>query len=73
MKPQAKKNLIHQQILGGLIDTKPVSWDRKTVSKDEAGKEVIESSKVTHEALRFPLAQNVSEHSVDRAAAKWAK
>lgn len=70
-KPQPKANLIHQQLLSGLIATKAVSWDRKTLSKDKDGKEVVNTTKVTRQGLRFPLAQNVSEFNVNRAARAW--
>jgi len=70
-KPVAKANLIHQQILGGLIETKPVSWTHKKLAKGEDGKEVVVQTKVTREGLRFPLAQNVSGFNVDRTARRW--
>jgi len=68
-----KTNPLHLQILGGLIETKAVSWDRKSLSKGKDGKEVVESTKVQHQALRSPLAQNVSALNVERAAAGWTK
>ena len=70
-KPQPKANKLHQQILAGLIEVTPASWQQKSLSKDESGKEVVVTSKVTHRVLRYPLAQNVSSLSVERAARKW--
>ena len=72
-KPQPKANLIRQQLLAGLIETKPVSWDRKTLSKDKDGKEVPNTTKVTRQGLRFPLAQNVSSDNVEAAAKRWLR
>lgn len=66
-----KNNKLRQQLLAGLIETKPSSWERKSLSRDEDGKEVLESVKVTHDALRYPLAQNVSDDSVERTARRW--
>ena len=68
-----KANPLHQQILAGLIETKPVSWVKKTLSKDDDGKETVESTKVTHHGLRFPLAQNVSDLNVNRSAKGFIK
>ena len=68
-----KANTLHQQILAGLIETKPVPWVKKTLSKDDDGKETVESTKVTHQGLRFPLAQNVSDLNVNRAAKGFIK
>ncbi|QHB38089.1 hypothetical protein KIY75_gp61 [Mycobacterium phage Noelle] len=71
-KPTPKRNLVHQQLLSGLIETKPVSWDRKTiVPATPISKETVVKTKVTRQALRFPLAQNVSNFNVDLAARRW--
>jgi hypothetical protein len=72
-KPVAKANLIHQQILGGLIATAPVSWTRKSLTKDKDGKESVVKTRVTGTALRFPLAQNVSDFNINRMAERWAR
>lgn len=69
--PKKSNNKLRQQLLAGLIETKPSSWERKSLSKDEEGKEVVSSTKVTHDALRYPLAQNVSDDSVERTARRW--
>lgn len=63
------KNKIRQQILAGLIETKPASWNKK-VWNDE--KKTVDEVKVAHQGLRYPLAQNVSEQTVERAAKRWA-
>ena len=63
---------LHQQVLAGIIKTKPASWTRKVLSKDADGKEVVNTVAVTYEgALQFPLAQNISEENVERAARRW--
>lgn len=69
-KPGPRTNLVHQQILAGLIETKPVSWDHKTWNDEEKS---VEVTKEAREGLRQPLAQNVSALSVERAAKKWVK
>lgn len=66
-----KANKLRQQLLAGLIETKPSSWERKSIAKDDDGKEVVSSTKVSHNALRYPLAQNVSDESVERTARLW--
>lgn len=70
-KPTPKANLIHQQLLAGLIATKPVTSTFKSLAKDKDGKETVVSRKVTRQGLRYPLAQNVSEANVDLAAKRW--
>lgn len=73
-KPAAKANLNHQKILAALVETKPVSWTHKRIdpaSADPRKPEVI-STKVTGTELRFPLARNVSEFNVERAARRWS-
>ncbi len=66
-----RPNKLRQQIVGDLIHTTPSSWERKTLSKNEEGKEVVSTTKVTNNALRYALAQNVSEESVERLARRW--
>lgn len=73
MKPKAKPNNIRVAVLDGLISMSPSSWERKTLSKDENGKEVVNASKVSRSVLRYPLAQNVSDENVDRLAKRWLK
>lgn len=68
-----KTNPLHQQILGGLLATKPVTTTVKSLVKDDAGKEQVVSTKQTRQGLRFPLAQNVSEVNIDRAARRWMR
>ncbi|AHY27129.1 hypothetical protein PBI_PHANTASTIC_66 [Mycobacterium phage Phantastic] len=72
-KPTPKANRIHQQLLAGLIETRPTSWTRKTVdpkSPDPRKPNIIET-KVVGKELRFPLARNVSEFNVELAAKRW--
>ncbi|AFQ97369.1 hypothetical protein FGG47_gp33 [Mycobacterium phage Rebeuca] len=66
-----KVNPLRQKLLGSLIETKPVSWTQKTVAKGPDGKEVVTEHKRTRQGLRYPLAQNVSNDNVERAAKRW--
>ncbi|ASZ75496.1 hypothetical protein KIW74_gp32 [Mycobacterium phage Kimona] len=68
-----KANPLHQKVLAGLIETKPFSWSQKKLGKDKDGKEVVNKVKVTGTALRYPLAQNVSEDNVERIARRWVR
>jgi hypothetical protein len=54
-----------------MIETKPTTRTHKVLSRDADCKEVIFETKVTDTVLVFPLAQNVSEHNVNRMAARW--
>lgn len=63
-----KPNKIRMQVLSGLIALAPYSWQRKSLSRDEDGKEVVTTTQVTRAGLRYPLAQNVSEESVENLA-----
>uniref|UniRef100_A0AAU8GS30 Uncharacterized protein n=1 Tax=Mycobacterium phage BabyBack TaxID=3158877 RepID=A0AAU8GS30_9CAUD len=65
-----RANVIHQQILSGLLATKPASWVKKTIVKVD-GKDEVVKTRVTRQELRFPLAQNVSEFNIDLAARRW--
>ena len=64
-------NKIHQQVVGSLIDSKPANRTVKTLAKDEDGKEIVKTKTVKATELRNPLAQNVSEHNVERLAKRW--
>lgn len=66
-----RRNPLAPQILSALIETKPASWELKTLAKDGDGKEIVKTRKVTNNALRYALAQNVSEESVERLARRW--
>lgn len=66
-----RPNPIRQKVVGDLIHTVPTSWTRKTLGRDDDGKEVIEEKPVNHHTLRYPLAQNVSAESVERLARRW--
>jgi hypothetical protein len=65
-----KANPLRQQALADLIETVPVSWTRKRI--DPKTDDVVKT-KVTHQGLRYPLAQNVSQVNVERAAKGWIK
>ncbi|WXX09772.1 hypothetical protein [Mycobacterium phage MS619] len=66
-----KANVIHQQILSGLLAPKPATWARKTLVKDKDGKESVVKTTVTNLEPRFPLARNVSDFNIDRTARRW--
>lgn len=66
-----KTNPIHQQALAGLVATKPVTTTFKKLRKGADGKDTVIETKQTRQGLRFPLAQNVTEENVDRAAKRW--
>ncbi|AXQ52992.1 hypothetical protein SEA_FIRINGLINE_66 [Mycobacterium Phage FiringLine] len=66
-----KANVIHQQILSGLLATKPATWARKTLVKGKDGKDEVVKTTVTHLEPRFPLARNVSDFNIDRTARRW--
>ncbi|UJD20901.1 hypothetical protein SEA_ZIMMER_63 [Mycobacterium phage Zimmer] len=66
-----RTNPIHQQILSALLATKPVKRTHKRFIRDADGKEheVFETSTVN--VLRSPLAANVSDENIERAARRW--
>ena len=66
-----KPNQLRQQVVSQLIETRPTSWTRKTLTKNEDGKENVESVKVSQRELKFLFAQNMSEHNVERLAERW--
>jgi len=66
-----KPNQLRLQVVSQLIETRPTSWTRKTLTKNEDGKENVESVKVAQLELRFPLAQSMSRDSVERLAKRW--
>lgn len=65
-----KANVIHQQILSGLLATKPANWVKKTLVKVD-GKEEVAKTTVTRQEPRFGLARNVSDFNIDIAAKRW--
>lgn len=67
-KPTPRPNLIHQQLLGGLIETKLTSWFHKTI--DPKTDDVVKT-KVSGTELVCALAQNVSWDNVERAMNRW--
>jgi hypothetical protein len=66
-----KPNAVRQQLVSSLIETRPTSWTRKVLTKDEDGKESVESVKVSQRELKFTFAQNMSEYNVERLAERW--
>ena len=66
-----KPNAVRLQLVSHMIDTRPTSWTRKVLTKDDEGKELVESVKVAHRELRFQFAQNMSEYNVERLAQRW--
>lgn len=76
VKPVAKLNPIRTQILGSLIEAKPHTWEQRVIKRgwdDHRPADVLVLVPHVHgETLRFPLAQNVSEDSVNVLAKRWA-
>ena len=66
-----KPSLVRQQIVAALIETKKSGWNRKVFTQGEDGKQVETTVKVEHDALRYPLAQNVSDVNVERLSRRW--
>ncbi len=59
-KPVAKTNLVHQQILGALIETKPVSWTRKTLdSENNLIETKVEGTSLPHTTRKEQRVKNV--------------
>ncbi|QGJ87792.1 hypothetical protein SEA_BIANCATRI92_67 [Mycobacterium phage BiancaTri92] len=67
-----RTNPLHQQILSGLLATKPATWARKTIVKVDGKDEVVKTT-VTHQEPRFALARNVSEENIDRMGRRWLR
>ncbi|APC43212.1 hypothetical protein SEA_JAAN_65 [Mycobacterium phage Jaan] len=67
-----RANVIHQQILSGLLATKPVTWARKTFVKVGDKEELVKTT-VTNQEPRFALARNVSDENIDRMAGRWLR
>ncbi|AOZ61303.1 hypothetical protein SEA_DARTHPHADER_63 [Mycobacterium phage DarthPhader] len=66
-----RTNPLHQQLLSALLATKPVTRIHKRVEKDASGKEHTVETKSTVHTLRSPLAANVSDENIERAARRW--
>lgn len=69
--PKKQRDKVRERILGMLIETQEQSWKLKRLAVDDSGKEIVETQTVGRDALRWPLAQNVSEESVNAAARRW--
>lgn len=61
-------NKLHQQVLSGLLATKPTSWVKKTWNDE---KKDVDTVKVSGVEPRNALARNVSDENIDRAARRW--
>lgn len=71
-KPTARPNLNKQNLAAGLAELKQITRTHKEInpiSPDPKNPEVIET-KVKVDALRYPLAGNVSQDNLDRLLAK---
>ena len=68
-----KNNQLHQQLLAGLIATKPDVWNRKTLVDPSDPKSDVLKTPRTRMVLVHPLAQNVSELNVERASQRWVR
>ena len=69
--PKRQQSKIRQQMIAGLIEKRPATRTRHVWGKDSEGELTPTTVKETVEELRFPLAQNVSEESVERLAKRW--
>jgi hypothetical protein len=67
-----KSNKVRQQVLSNLIETK-ASTHTETKWRTNPDTDELEEVKVkrTRQVLRFPLAQNMSEESVEALAKRW--
>ena len=74
-KPQAKANLLHQQIVTALDKTKPTSWTHKAIDPNSPNprKPNVFETKITGVELSNGLARNVSPENVERIAERFAK
>lgn len=68
-----RPNKLRMQLLSALLETKKITRTRKVLGKDDEGKPVDKEVKESIDALRFPLAQNMSDDSVNRLAGRWLK
>jgi hypothetical protein len=71
--PKKKVDPIHTELLVGLTAIKPESWDRKHIDPEspDPKKPNVIKTKVTSVVPRFPLARNVSDLNIERAAKRW--
>lgn len=66
-----RQSKVRQQLVASLIETQQASWKRKVWAKDEDGELKEATVTVTRDALRYPLAQNVSDRNVEALAERW--
>ena len=67
-KPQAKANLLHQQVLGHLLDNKNTVRTEIRHKRDKKTRQWVEHRVDVAVPM---LAGNVSEENVERAAKRW--
>ena len=69
-----KANPLHLQILSALIETKPVSWVKRTLDPNsDPKKPVVNKTTVAGFEVVSALAQNVSSENIDRIAKRWIR
>lgn len=68
-----KTNLLHLLLIGGMLETKKVSWTQKKVDPRSENPKKPDLIEVVHggSELKYPLARNVSEASIEQAARRW--
>ncbi|EKF23069.1 hypothetical protein C731_2967 [Mycolicibacterium hassiacum DSM 44199] len=68
-----KVSPLRQQVLAALIKTRPTAWTQKKVDLRSENPRKPELIEVVHDGseLKYPLARNVSEASVEQAAKRW--
>lgn len=65
-------NQIRQQLAAAFEAVKPETWNFKKLVDPSDPKSDVTKKQVTNHVLKFPLAQNISVRSVERAIRKWA-
>lgn len=70
-----KANPLHLRLLGGLLETKRADWTQKKIDPRSENPKKPELIEVVHAGteVRYPLARNVSEASVERASSLWLR
>lgn len=69
--PKKNPSELRQRILANLIEHKKQNAKRKSFRTNSEGSEELVTEDVEQTVLRYPLAQNVSENTVQRAAERW--
>lgn len=71
MPRKPKPSKLKQQLVAALIETQPASWNRRVWVRNEDDLLEEKTVKVTHQALKWPLAQNISAQNVEALAQRW--